>query len=608
MRQVDGWLGAGRVMALTAAVLTAACSSSISDDQRPGWAQQAYPALSEDSNPAGGRIDVRSQNLFAARAGDTWVFDRALGSNVERGALVLSVARVEGDAFTMAETLGGTTRERTYRRTSNGITLVNPLPSAPAAAQRQVGEMLWYPEPFYAVDATRTMTRQGSWGADTDNDGGHESFRYTVTQAYLGFESVAIPSGTVQAARFRTSTTLQLVSSNPNAAIKTETSAEETWWAPNLGLVRMTVASSTPGAAAATTSVFSLAGGILGGVAVAPPAPAPVTPPPVVTIDGSLLKLDLPHNALVYDAGRSRYYAAVAPAAGAHGNRVATIDAATGQTTFSDIVGDNPTAMAMSVDGAYLFVGIRGTGELSKYRLPEMQLQSTVKLPLGVDGELQFAESLTVSPLNPTFVAIALAQGATDIKHRGVVMSFTGELTAPVMQGLLANNSISFDATGDHVYGLQREGNGLGLTRSMAPFGQNLQFADASTTAGGKGARTVDVTAQGLWVGDALYRASDLGLLGRANVKAGACRALRPSTSAVCLDSDATSDGAGRLAVVDATTLATRASATYALSGLTVQPFEVVPGPAKKVALRFPSTGASVAASSLWLFTSDKLQ
>jgi hypothetical protein len=267
------------LLALT--LLVSACHVN-RDDDRPTAARRAYPPLSEDQPvAAGARVDLRDQNYFAVQQGDTWTFDATQDDTTTAGALTRTVTSVQGDTFTVGETRSGVTVERIFRRTPEGIVLTNALPDAPERARRQIGDMLWYPEPFHAVGVVRTMVRQGNWGADIDNDGVIDSFRYVVEQRYLGQETVATPSGAVQAARFDTVSRLILVSSRTLQVASDSSSSEGTWFARGLGLVRIT----TAGAAAAATVTYTLTGGVVGGVAIGAP---PATPePPAPTIDGS---------------------------------------------------------------------------------------------------------------------------------------------------------------------------------------------------------------------------------------------------------------------------------------------------------------------------------
>src|SRR5438046_1412980 len=87
-------------------------------------------------------------------------------------------------------------------------------------------------------------------------------------------------------------------------------------------------------------------------------------PPPV--LGGSFVDVPLKHNTLVYDAARNVYYASVPGSVASSGNRIATIDPATGQLSFSRTVGPEPGALAISADASALYVGLDGTRDPAK--------------------------------------------------------------------------------------------------------------------------------------------------------------------------------------------------------------------------------------------------
>lgn len=590
------WMGAA---SLALMLLVSACGSRNDDDLRASWARNAYPTLSEDSIPSGPRTDYASRNLFAATTGDTWTFDRTLAGATTAGALNVTVPSADSAGFALSRTENGVTSTRQYRRTSQGIVLVNPLPDAPSQAQRIVGEMLWYPQPFYAPGERRRMVRQGSWGADLNADGAHESFRYTVEQVFVGFEPVTIPNGTVvQAARFQTTETLLMISSDPNAAPTMTTVVEETWWAPGLGMVRLNVSDGSTNAANSRSYVLS--GGRVGGVSI--DAPAVVSP--VATADGRLTAVALTHEALVYDPTRQRYYASVSGGEGA--GSVAVIDAATGAVTYSERLGAQPTVMAISPDGSYLHVGVKDTGEVVKLQLPSMMVSSRRTLPQGAAGELQYAVALAVWPGNPVFVAASVARDNAGTRESvGVSLFRAGDGWTDVMAtGPLRQDALLYNATGDTLYGVQL-GSPSGLTRSTVQWGDTLTFEESRLVTGATNATGMDVSAQGIWLGTSLYRSDNLTPVGQASVTGPMCRASAVVTLALCLDTDASMSGSGRMAVVDPTTFATVGTSTYMLSGLPAQPTSFVVGGPKQVALRFGPAGA--ASTLIWLHTSDKL-
>jgi hypothetical protein len=585
-------------------LLVSACHGNREDD-RPTAARRAYPPLSEDQPvAAGARVDLRDQNYFAVQQGDTWTFDARQGETTTADALTRTVTNVQGDTFTVAETRDGATVERVFRRTPEGIVLTNPLPDAPERARRQIGDMLWYPEPFYAVGVVRTMVRQGNWGADIDNDGVTDSFRYVVEQRYLGLETVDTPRGAVQAARFDTVSRLILVSSRTLQVVSDRTSSEGTWFARGLGLVRI----STTGPAAASTVTYSLTGGVVGGVSIVVPAvPGPAVPVPVVpTIDGSVRVLELTHHSVVYDVAARRYIASVPASGGDRANRLAFIDATSGVVTVTDVLGSDPGVMAIAPDGTHLFVVMRGTNELHKFALPSFERRSIAAIPLGNDGQPQVVESLSVSQSNGTVIAVALGQGSP-LRHTGVWMAYTGVWQPLVSVGPRPSNVVGFDATSRQVIGYERGSGGMvGLSRSNA-FDDGLIWNDVSMLDRAVNVRAIDVTPTGAWIGNTLVRVGDFGVVARAAASGGGCRAAIDVTRAVCLDGDASAPGAGRVAVVSGSDASTQATPFFARSGLTAQPFELLTGPANQVALRFGTGLHDDPATALWLFTSPQL-
>ena len=167
------------------------------------------PTLVQDILPTGDRLDLRDRRYFPAQAGDSWTYDVVRGGNTIAGAASLSVTSSSGDDAWLSETVQGETTVNHWRRTADGIVAVAALQNdAPAAAAALVGDLLEFPEPFYAVGAERRLIRQGSWGDDLDGDGQAESFRLEMTQVLVGFETVNLPLGSAEAAHFRTTVRL----------------------------------------------------------------------------------------------------------------------------------------------------------------------------------------------------------------------------------------------------------------------------------------------------------------------------------------------------------------------------------------------------------------
>src|SRR6266705_4476030 len=142
----------------------------------------------------------------------------------------------------------------------------------------------------------------------------------------------------------------------------------------------------------------------------------PPSSPPSPGLDGRVIDVALAHNALVYDACRSVYYASV-PGSQPSGNSIATIDPNTGQVSFSPPIGSEPNALAMAADGSVLYVGLDGTGDVVKLALPSMIEQGRTQLLSGT-----YAETIAVSPTDPTVAAVSMAVANIDPRHAGVAL------------------------------------------------------------------------------------------------------------------------------------------------------------------------------------------
>ena len=77
--------------------------------------------------------------------------------------------------------------------------------------------------------------------------------------------------------------------------------------------------------------------------------------------------LNFPANDIVYDPGTQRLYASIPSKAGAIGNSITVIDPASGTVGPSIFVGSEPNPLALSEDGATLWVGLDGAGTVRRF-------------------------------------------------------------------------------------------------------------------------------------------------------------------------------------------------------------------------------------------------
>lgn len=591
-----------RMLRLLAAMLSAALLLSACGGGGGGGptVRQPLPTLSQDILPSGARLDRRADNHFPGALGDRWVYDR-LVDNALAGDVTRSVAQANGNEFVVSEIGPDGPDQLTYRRTNEGLVVVNPLADVPIPAlQQALPTLLEYPEPFYPVGAARQVIRQGSLG-DLDGDGAAESFRIEYRQTLVGFETVTLPTGPIaNTAHFRNVVTVTLQPSDVDEAIVTAVATEDVWFAPGIGLVQTTVSGADGnGNVVQRPYTLRLRSGTVGG------EPLFVPPP-----DGALTKIALTHAALVYDAPRQRYLASVPGSVPNVGNRIAIIDAASGTVSYSAPIGSEPGALALAADGSALLVGLNGTGEVLKLRLPDFAEQWRVVLPPGNFGANR-AESIAVAPTDPDLVAVSLYRQSVSPRHDGVVLIRAGVVQPRRTQDHTGSNLIVFDADGSKLYGFNNETTEFGLRRiALLADGLQEETVVRNAVTDGFPVRSLDrVGGAGgrVLVGRTLYATPALTLAGQVGVGASACRWHADAARIVCLATSGTGDRV--LQVVDPVSLLIGATPVFArAASMPPDVGEVVPGGRGAVALRIGSAmSVYQPAFAVWLFASPQL-
>lgn len=554
------------------------------------------PTVVQDLNPSGERLDYRSLNYFAGAPGDHWTL-----SQVDSGSTVTMVTRSasgapDGDVLLSEEVLGQVESKR-YRRTPEGLLSVAPLAGEVSDEMSQiVGNLLEYPEPFYPVGSTRRMVRQGTTGDDVDGDGLHDSFRLEVTQVLVGFESVPLFNGRVlqNAARFRNVWSLTLQGSDPQQPVRTEVFTEEAWWAPKIGLVqaRRTVGAAQD-ATLAPTYTLTLSAATVAGRDVFGP-------------DGEVTVVGLSHNALVHDPVRGRYYASMPNDGPVAGNRLGVIDPADGSITEVALtIGQDPFALALNADASALYVGVNGTGEVVKLRLPDFAEEWRVRLPLHPTHGQLLPEHIAVSPTEADTVAVSTWRTGASPRHTGVVLIRGGVVQPRATQELVGSNLLAFGPDGA-LFGLDTENAG-GDLRRLSVLADGLQESQVVDLPDTERVNSLAVGPSGLVLDRSLYRTNDLSLAGQADVVGGGCRPAGNRIICGHRPPDGYLPGDAAVAILDAGTLSPLAKPIYYRGYEVLLLSEIVPGPAGQVALRMGAQGFGAASDTLLLFNSTQL-
>lgn len=113
------------------------------------------------------------------------------------------------------------------------------------------------------------------------------------------------------------------------------------------------------------------------------------------------------NNDMLYVPQEDKIYVTT-PGGPANGNSLCVIDPYTGATDTCYFIGSRPHKMALSEDGLYLYVGLRGANRIVRFNMLTKQTEATI--PLGSTfGGLNFAHDIACLPGLPNTIAVARA-------------------------------------------------------------------------------------------------------------------------------------------------------------------------------------------------------
>lgn len=189
------------------------------------------------------------------------------------------------------------------------------------------------------------------------------------------------------------------------------------------------------------------------------PEPAAEVAPPPPPIAGR--RVDLPGvSDLVFDASSGKLYAAVLGAPAAAGSVVRIIPT-TGVSEATIQVGNDPTKLALSADGQFLYVGLKSQPGFQRIRLATGTVE-TFSLGITQACGSMFVEDMQVLPGSPGSVAISRRNGFCSPRHEGVAIYDHGIQRVARTDSHTGSNIIQF-ASGSTLYGYNSESTEFGL-------------------------------------------------------------------------------------------------------------------------------------------------
>ena len=179
------------------------------------------------------------------------------------------------------------------------------------------------------------------------------------------------------------------------------------------------------------------------------------------TID-TAITVALATNDIAYDAVRGRIWASVPGSDPQRGNTVTAIDPTTGVIGASISVGSEPGPLAISDDGAYLYVGLSGAPLVVRVNLATGARDLDIDMGTGGLGDLR-AEDLVVLPGSPRTFAVSRRNTCCSPRHEGVAIYDDGTRRSLTTQGHTGSNRITRLTSAARLFGYNNETTEFGV-------------------------------------------------------------------------------------------------------------------------------------------------
>ncbi|GAC1654166.1 MAG: hypothetical protein NVS4B3_17890 [Gemmatimonadaceae bacterium] len=178
-------------------------------------------------------------------------------------------------------------------------------------------------------------------------------------------------------------------------------------------------------------------------------------------------------NDLVYDPSRQRLYASVAQTDPTRANTIARINPATGIVEATLSVGSDPGRLALSGDGLYLYVGLRGAGSVIRVDLGTFTVG--LQFSLGNDPNLgaRYVEEMAVLPGTSTSVAVSRRYVNVSPTSAGAAIYDNGVARTTATPDYEIDDEIAFGASANTLYSIDNETTG-GTFRRLAVAASGL--------------------------------------------------------------------------------------------------------------------------------------
>lgn len=149
-------------------------------------------------------------------------------------------------------------------------------------------------------------------------------------------------------------------------------------------------------------------------------------------------------NDLVYNSVTNKIYASVPSANGSNGNSIGVINPDTFLLENTIFIGSEPTILAISDNGQYIYSGFSGSSTVRRF---DVSTQTAgLQFSLGSDSSTgsYYAEDIEVMPGQPTTIAISRKNNGFSPRHEGVVIYDNNVMRPTTTPDHTGSNRIEF--------------------------------------------------------------------------------------------------------------------------------------------------------------------
>jgi hypothetical protein len=164
-------------------------------------------------------------------------------------------------------------------------------------------------------------------------------------------------------------------------------------------------------------------------------------------------KVAVQANDMVWSPSDSRLYLAVSSRDTSKPNTITSLDPQSSQLGSSISTGTNPSKLAISSEGAYLYASLNDSSSIQRYALPA--LQADINIPLGIGSYTNyFAGDLQVQPTDSHALAVARIASDTNYPDRGDVVIYDDTIprTQIVPDTAITIDELVWNTSGKNLY------------------------------------------------------------------------------------------------------------------------------------------------------------